>query len=271
MYHENSDMLKLLVSISVSICAIGTVTNMASLIYFIKKGDKSLGDKLLLTLNCEDLLLCIAAAALSSSMLFAPDLPALLILYFCVVDGTSYTTCLLSVTRAIGIASPFYKIRGKLLVALGVTLFIVMELVAIFVPSWGLRSDTYHFIAIIRIAITLAIILVVLCATFVTVYKLMKKNTVQEGTEETARNNKKATWTVVILSTLFIIFNSIYIGTTAHLFIHGIYGMDYWFRSGSLIAIPLNSAINPIVYISRRSDMRASFKPIIQKLCCRPQ
>ena len=272
MYHGKSDIL-ILLSISISICAIGTMTNMASLIYFIKKGEKSLGDKLLLTLNRVDLLLCITAAIVSSSMLLAPlYLTDLLVAYLCVVDGTSYATCLLSVTRAIGIASPFYKIRGKLLIAVGGTFFVVMELAASLVPNFCSHYDyVVKDIATARIAITLAIILAVLCATAVSVYKLTKKDITQEETEGTARSNKKATWTVVILSTLFIVFNSINIGTTAHLFIHGIYGMDYkspWFRFGTLIAIPLNSAINPIVYIVRKSDMRAFF---IQKLCCRPQ
>ena len=267
MYYEENEILTLL-SISISICAIGTMTNVASLIYFIKKGKRSLGDKLITVLNCVDLFLCLTAAALSSSMLFAPwYMTVLLIAYFCVVDGTSYTTCLLSVTRAIGIASPFYKIRGKLLVALGVPLFIVMELVASLTPLFR-GSDFYDDMAKGRVAITLLIMLIVLCATVVTICKLTKKNTVQEETEGTARNNKKATWTVVILSTLFIVFNSIYIGTTAHLYVNYVYTVSPWFRSGTLIAIPLNSAINPIVYIVRRSDMRDFFKPIIQKLCC---
>ena len=268
MYYEENEIL-ILLSISISICAIGTMTNVASLIYFIKKGKRSLGDKLITVLNCVDLFLCITAAALSFSMLFTPwYMPILLVAYFCVVDGTSYTTCLLSVTRAIGIASPFYKIRGKLLVALGVTLFIVMELVASLAPLFA--SDFYNDMAKGRIAITLLIMLIVLCATVVTVYKLTR-NDISEGTEGAARNNKKATWTVVILSTLFIVFNSIYIGTTAHLFINYVYYVSPWYRFGTLVAIPLNSAINPIVYIVRRSDMRAFFKPMIQKLCCRPQ
>ena len=145
-----------------------------------------------------------------------------------------------------------------------------MELAASIVPLFDI-FDVLDRMAKGRVAITLLLILVVLCATVVSVCKLMKKNTVQEGTEGAARNNKKATWTVVILSTLFIVFNSIYIGTTAYLFINGVENVSPWFRSGSLIAIPLNSAINPTVYIVRRSDMRDFFKPIIQKLCCRPQ
>ena len=59
---------------------------------------------------------------------------------------------------------------------------------------------------------TLLEVLVVLIATLiVSVHKLMKKNTVQEETEGAARNNKKVSWTVVILSTLFIVFNVTFI------------------------------------------------------------
>ena len=272
MHHEQSDEL-ILLSISISICGFGVLTNTASLIYFFKKGKKSLGDKIITLLNSVDLLLCISAALLSSSLLSAYLKWLFYIFqlaYLCVVDGTSYTTCLLSVTRAIGIASPFYKIRGKLLIAVGVTLFVVMELAASIVPVYtgAIQNDTA---AKGRIVITVILMLVVFCATVVSVYKLMKKNTVQEGREGAARNNKKASWTVVILSTLFIVFNSIYIGTTAYILSAGaigVYVVSIWFRSGTLIAIPLNSAINPIVYIVRRSDMRDFFKLMIQKLCC---
>ena len=48
------------------------------------------------------------------------------VLYILLIDGTAFVTCLLSVTRAIGIVFPFYHIRGKLLVILGIVVFAMM-------------------------------------------------------------------------------------------------------------------------------------------------
>ena len=115
------------------LCIMGTFTNSVSLTYFIKKQDKTIGDKLLTLLNSSDLLLCFFATTISILTSFIvgtggsePDtiapvfLVIIFILYVVLVDGTAYATCLLSVTRAITIALPFYRIKGKSLVIIGI-------------------------------------------------------------------------------------------------------------------------------------------------------
>ena len=270
------------------LCLVGTMTNSASMFYFIKKQDKTLGDKLLMLLNSMDLLLCIFALAISilqSSMFgggLSQDENALIayysicIFYILMVDGTAYATCLLSVTRTIRIASPFYQVKGKLLVKTGIIVFIVMEAAsaAIAILAPGSRVLGYPIkmnYLITRIVTTSLLILVVVSATVIAVYKLTRED-LQGGEGRVSRNNRKATWTVVILSTLFFFFNSILLAITAfvlHSIIHKVDRLVSMFIAlygATFVAIPLNSAINPIVYLVRKRDMRLFFTQGFQSM-----
>ena len=262
-------------AVSTTLCVIGTFANLTSLIYFVKKKDKTIGDKLLMLLNSVDLLLCICATVLSAFLSYVEgggnvldiEVPFLVItvLHYLLIDGTAYVTCLLSVTRAIGIVSPFYQIRGKLLVILGITVFVMIELLQ--TPTIvGIRGI---FSPGPRLVISPLVMLTVLCATIVAVYKLTRAD-LQGATENVSRNNRKATWTVVILSALFLVFNSILLGVMWQFLVmwrfvnHGTATLFYFLY---FLAIPLNSTINPIVYLTRKSDMRQFFIKNYQKFC----
>ena len=247
------------------------MTNSASMFYFVKKQDKTLDDRLLMLLNSMDLLLCIFASTLSLLLQQDVNTFVALIFYISMIDGTAYATCLLSVTRTIRIASPFYQVKGKLLVITGIIVFIVMEAASaamvLIAPLryvyWGIMN---YLLA--RIVTTSLLILVVVSATVVAVYKLTREN-LRGGEGRVSRNNRinrntrKVTWTVVILSTLFFFFNSIFLGITAFVVLFqskGDVSVDMALFGGAFIAIPLNSAINPIVYMVRKSDMRQFFR-----------
>ena len=261
-------------AVSTTLCVIGTFANLTSLIYFVKKKDKTIGDKLLMLLNSVDTLLCFIAtmlSAISTYLIGDRDkldkmwIPLKVIgaLYYLLIDGTAYITCLLSVTRAIGIVSPFYQIQGKLLIILGIVVFVVIELLQTptIVGIRGIFSP--------RLVIPLLVILTVLCATIVAVYKLTRAD-LQGATENVSRNNRRATWTVVILSILFLVFNSIFLGVMWQFFETRQffnYGSAILFFFVYFLAIPLNSTINPIVYFTRKSDMRQFFIEASQKFC----
>ena len=254
----------------------GTLANAASLTYFIKKEEKGIGDKLLMLLNSIDLLLCITATTVTcfiSTFFILEDVgePSIYVtillfaIYILLMDGTAFVTCLLSVTRGIGIAFPFYQIKGKLLVKVGIVVFIMMELSGILITPTGFINR----ILISRTVMGSLVILVVVSATVVSVYKLTRED-LQGAAGRVDTNNRKATWTVVILSTLFFVFNSILLGATVVLFdyiavakIEFAISFAYF---GFLLAIPFNSAVNPIVYLVRRSDMRQFFSERLPKL-----
>ena len=268
---------------SAIISIVGTLTNSTSLIYFFKKGERKIGDKLLMLLNCIDLALCISAATMTVHFSSQPvhydfaSIAIMLCIYYILIDGTAYSTCILSVTRAIGIAFPFYEIRGKPLLIIGIVVFVVIELASYLLPiilffetNLG-GDDPITGLMRAHTVKTLLKLLVVVSATVVSIYKLIKKDTVQEGTEGAARNNKKATWTVLILSTLFIVFNVAFLAATAHIFqnqffeqkpVHSLFAY-----LGMFIAIPLNSAINPIVYFFRINEMRYFFVQSFRGMC----
>ena len=259
---------------STALCLIGTLANLISLVYFMKKNAKTLGDKMLMSLNCVDLILCICATVEAACMSYYHWSNAnggyiliimicLALFYILLIDGTAYITCLLSVTRAIGIASPFYQIKGKLLVILGITAFVMIEFIQIIFLLGTADSESFGAFENVRLLVSILIMLTVVFGTIVAVYKLMKDD-LPGAAERVNRNNRRATWTVVILSVLFLVFNSILLGVTMNIFVNtdkiqedrSILALSFFCL---FLAIPLNSAINPIVYITRRSDMRQFF------------
>ena len=271
-------------AVSTTLCMVGTFANLTSLIYFVKKKDKTIGDKLLMLLNSEDFLLCICATLISAYLSYLEGhentasedtgivMKVITILYLLLIDGTAYVTCLLSVTRAIGIVSPFYQIRGKLLVILGISVFVVIEFPQLALLIIAIATSGEPWLAsTTRAAISILIMLTVLCATILAVYKLTRAD-LQGATENVSRNNRKATWTVVILSVLFLAFNSILLGATCitlnqTLNVKSNTGTQIFATFALFLAIPLNSSINPIVYFTRMTDMRQFFIQNFQKLC----
>ena len=200
----------------------------------------------------------------------------LFLLYIILIDGTAYATCLLSVTRAIGIAFPFYQIKGRVLVKVGIIVFVIIQLIGIATLIASISSGSTETVLILmfflmtRVATTSLIILVVVSATAVAVYKLTRKD-ILGSAESVDRGNIKATWTVVILSTLFFVFNSILLGVmvNGYRYLNDLsetypYSLTFF---GVFFAIPLNSTLNPIVYLTRRSDMRHFFKQRCPKPC----
>ena len=271
-------------AVSVVLGVTGTLANAASLTYFIKKEEKGIGDKLLMLLNSIDLLLCITATTVTcliSTHMFKSDIyyymhsryinmilqiiTLLFAIYVIMMDGTAFVTCLLSVTRGIGIAFPFYQIKGKLLVIAGIVVFIMMELSGIITTF---LTENPQGIFISRIVMGSLMILVVVFATVVAVYKLTREG-LQGAAGRVDTNNRKATWTVVILSTLFFVFNSILLGATVVVSVGIARKTEFDISSaffGFLVAIPLNSAVNPIVYLVRKNDMRQFFSERLPKL-----
>ncbi|KAL5257911.1 hypothetical protein ACHWQZ_G012754 [Mnemiopsis leidyi] len=266
---------------STTLCVVGTLANLTSLSYFIKKKKKTTGDKLLMLLNSVDLLLCVCATVETALLSYSYGsenvnniwipMAVIAVLYILLIDGTAYVTCLLSVTRAIGIVYPFYQIRGKLLVILGIIVFVTMSVLQIPLILAGMFFSEIHELVYARILLSLLVMLTVLFATILAVHKLATAD-LQGAAEIVSRNNRKASWTVVILSVLFLVFNSILLGVTFFAFtdLAGIIN-DERYQSltfyGLFLAIPLNSSINPIVYLTRRSDMRQYFKQKFQNVC----
>ena len=97
----------------------------------------------------------------------------------------------------------------------------------------------------------------------VCVYKLLKS---RMGAERATDTNRRATVTVLILSTLFVTFNLLSLVVMA---VGGPRGgavpgilMDFAVRVG----IPMNSCLNPVVYLCRKEGMRVHVRGLWRRL-----
>ena len=252
----------------------GTASNIFSLYFFIHTNNGSLGTRLLMLLNTLDLCVCLTALFSFAGQYFHEInqcwdylSASLNVLYGVFLECTGFVTCLLSLCRTICMCFPFYNIN-KRAVAISTVVFVLTTVlreggarVSYYVLIAANSTDILYFYMDASSSLAVAnlslMIVIVAVSTVVSVVKLTV--TSEKYNERSAENIKKATVTVVILSILFCIFNIFYIIITGYMisvsFADGknatVYYLALWF------AIPLNSACNPFVYLSRKPDMRA--------------
>ena len=246
------------------ISIVGVVVNCLSLSYFIRKQNKGLGDRLLMLLNVCDLLVCVMYMPNALSVYF-DDLITYIIcsgtfdLFF---NCTVFATCLISVTRAIKVVRPFFSIRGSW-VAASFFLFCLCETAIQISYAYCLN---YEYIAIYIFPMTFSSmitlnVITVFISTMITAYRLMK--TKIQGT--ISESNRHATVTILILSTTFCLFNLsviLYLVLSSLVYfgiidldetIMNLLNLSYFTR---LVMICANSAVNPIIYLTRKEEMR---------------
>jgi len=83
---------------------------------------------------------------------------------------------------------------------------------------------------------------------------------------KTRKSCVHATLTVLILSTVFCFFNVLYVTALVQYFYLHRELASFDMYLGLFYAIPLNSAVNPAVYLVRNSDMRRYLKEIAQNI-----
>ena len=263
----------------ISVC--GTFANSLSLSYFIKKDNESLGSRLLMLLNSLDLLVCVIATVTILSFYVITNIninrDVLHSLYQITVESTGFATCVLSVTRTIYLCFPFYKINGKAIVvatASFIVYLVIREVIALTVSVTGelfWYLDVYTYLIITSFTL---IIIVVVGSNIISAMKLLKNNEDELGARRITELNRKMTVTVLILSVLFCSLNLVYL--VLQVVVHVLFYLtlrrdipaNFWtvFEFAYLIAIPLNSALNPIVYFTRKRGMRVYVNELWQKV-----
>ena len=253
---------------------IGVIANSISLVFFIKRHSKRLGDKLLKLLNSGDLILSIAvvATAITYQMYLNKGGNGAKISYyvfsFCYgvsIECTGFITCLISITRTIKVCRPFFSISGA---------WLAVSVISYFIFSFG-REFTIYYLLVIRpvenleevrkyycgffsIIPTLDVILVA-SSSIITAYWLLNRS--NQGSINTA-NNTHATITILILSVVFFVVNGLFASAAI---------VQLLIRTGNIepnlhlytykeivigVAPCFNSAINPIIYMTRKEEMR---------------
>ena len=292
---KSDDVLKVVANV-VIICggiigALGTVTNSISLSYFIRRNEKGVSRGLFIFLNVFDLIVCVSEV-LSLAFYYCedPDLCGIGKLPFKVVftvfdvsvETTGFATCLLGVTRVISVCFPFYKINGKVLTSVKAT-FISIEIVRAIIRVYFFAdlSETEISLSLYgKIEYTVMIILLTLfilvntTSTVLLSWKLLtdvKVDTDSNDNQDVARRNKvRATVTVLIVSGFFLFLNiffctALFLETFAVK--HGVTTGVYVFVIIAIwLAIPQNSAVNPLIFFLRKREMRDYIKQLPRAL-----
>ena len=270
----------------------GSITNTLSLSYFLQKSDRTLCTRMFTTLNSFDLLvslfdgLVVTFRHCKAPTICGDDSPVYrvtLLILDLGVDSTAFATCLLSVTRTIKLCFPFYQINKK---AVGVTAvsFFFQEIVRSFVKYYFFYIDEFkqwpnamkfdRHLMIISISVVVVINLV---SSAVSAWKLLNTRNKLAPSQDNANRpapgtnrNRRATVTILIVSILFCFFNASFclsLYFIAWLFdptkkplpvvVTVLHAVALW------LAVPFNSAVNPLIYFARKKDMRKSIKEIV--------
>ena len=256
---------KVVLHCSWAITFFGISSNSLSLYFFIKqvrgrsiqRNMETSATQLFVFLNSFDTLLCIANFLLTLSELTHGTAKVVEVMYtvFFFAEGMTYLiTCLLSVRRLINLVWPLYLVKTAGL-NIAIAVFCVVELTS------GILHYVFPeaFLTLGRIESTIRIVLVftIVSSSILSFWMLH-----QSFKEDRHQRTRYATVTIGILSAVFCICN---IAPLIALLIAAFHDEGMFFFSDVLfsalthILIPLNSVCNPVIYITRRSDMRNFF------------
>ena len=178
-------------------------------------------------------------------------------IYVIFTENTGFATLLLSVTRCLSVINPMSRIRG-LRVAVSACIFIVYTTSReiIFYLIWIFARTTYSsqvHATIIASEIGLLVIFVIV-ANLISVSTLLRSGNVAEQSREAGF---QATLTIFILSALFCVFNATYcISFVIHVYSNKPINDNVALWFGAFYAVPINSALNPIIYFWRKKEMK---------------
>ena len=248
---------------------VGTLTNLVSLTYFLRHDSRSMGSRLLILLNTFDLFVCISATGVvvfhnvanashgTTQLALDKTTEVFKLLFRISTQCTGFTTCLLSITRTISFIKPFYRVNQLGIAAASAvhaTIISLMEtmVIVLYYTGSGAFDIAMNSMNIIELIVLTLIFLLVVCSNTFSVARL---KIVVKSQENMAGINKRATITVFILSVLFCSFNVTFI-VTYFCFVFKITIDQTVFWIAMWLALPLNSACNPLVYIWRKEHMR---------------
>eukprot|EP00116_Pleurobrachia_bachei_P004623 sb/3464885/ len=289
----------------------GLFFNTVSIAYFFLLRMQSLGNRILLLLNSIDTLVCLFTFLEVTTRWLVYRSPeyitrnitpsyeakvysfmTFLILVRLTGELSALATCILTITRFLGVWKPFFFIREKAIAgAVGVYIIIMLPCVTVRTYSYAQSyvtppepptTDNTEFVfSVLRYTIFLFSVLLVAITTVLTIILLRRAHntTVNQQrrlsladptADRVVQQTRRATITTVILAVSFLVWNSI---NGAMLVIHlhnkGLvtretYHLVIW------LALPLNSALNPLIYLCRMRKLRKFlWYVLLRYLCCR--
>lgn len=259
----------------------GIVSNSLSLSYFMKRGYKGLGNRLLMVLNTFDLLVCVCNLCTFISLeVYSVQLGVFYYMsafcYYVTFDCTGFLTCLISVTRTIGVCRPFYSINGGWVSASFLTYLLFslarestrysLELIKPESTASLSMAKSYPLIFAFE---TFSNMMAVLLSSVITAYWLLYKTKFKR---RVSKNNRRATVTVLILSAVFFLINITFISATVISYCFWIKVLQIsptssWYVYTEIVFTLtqcLNSTVNPMIYLTRKKEMRQFVLKILE-------
>ena len=256
------------------IAIIGTIANVLSLTYFMEKirlsqvrksRDTTKTTILLASLNVSDLLLCLSAMIFFITFSI-PVLPEIVVgicqaAFTFFLLCTSFLTCLLAVVRAIHLVFPFHEIKwGLVKVSMAIYVFIILPLVILRLQYDRDYETVSNVVYYGRFIVAVTLFLVVFISNAISIRMLFHLRSKKKNCSQAQRD---ITITVWIISVVYSVCN---VGLITLACIPLISWESY-------LAIPLevvdtfvfilpslNSACNPMIYLSRNVSMRTHLK-----------
>lgn len=244
-------------------CVIGTLTNLLSLAYFLKRWSNRVGEVLLVNLNVLDLLLNITDGIFLVTYCYDPtpggstrtSVVILKNFYWTFVELSSFATVVLTVTRAISSCNPFYKIRKSRLISVMSVYYIIIMMKY---STYSIFSEVEYLNYILDMIMAPSLglnVVIVISANTAAIFRLVDTSG-KRTLGCVNKYNKQATITILILSLMFCFFNLFYLVVFVR-YLLGLETVSPVFRNCVVVmSIPANSAINPIIYLVRKQEMR---------------
>ena len=276
---------------------IGLPGNCLSLTYFVRSKKRNLPTLLYITACCIDIVSCVIHLPVTANLLNERN-PGLLgnnvlcgiwyFTFFAVQIMSMFLVMMISITRAIVIVFPFYKIGKKSVFVSILLAFILWSLLSTLNIAHGefYYSITFTYCAFNRVPLhffnhlyyinnTVWIVMfpiIIFVAMVVSICYLKTQNSAISS----QTNNRNASVTIVCFSLVFLIcncftFSNAVLLTYSQLSSEGYF---YFYRStfmfmyswqiSSLLCVVLNATLNPFVYIFRFKEMRVWINEILR-------
>ena len=250
--------------ISTVICVLGCTANLTSLSYLLLRQRKGLTNKLFALLTFWDFTSCV----LVTMRIWDSKHKLLKSIYIAAIYNNCNATLLIATTRAIKICMPFYRIRKKAVWSFSAFVFLYSATIGLAMSYKG--EILYHGIFTVdywQIAFlsTDLIWMVGFVSAIVVSNILSARKLLRPGPIPVSSSNAEAAKTVIIISAIFLVSNSIMV-------LHFSRNIKYVIQRSNVQLIKnwnvelgkfvfrmqllLNSLCNPVVYFIRNRNIR---------------
>ena len=265
--------------VSLLLTTTGTITNTISMSFFVRRKYRNIGDKLLVYLNTIDLTICVFLL-LSTTLSFFGLIPGNYdVLYFSTyemfIELAGLITCFLCALRAISICKPLYQINKRkvyvcsILTATYVVGTKLYAIIACYVGDGTLSDNNGKFANSTYISAFVNAGLMLVCPlifSIISIRALKKQRPERAGGDGAGTNsNEKATKMILILAAMFLTFNSAWMIIMMYFFLADRKRNDRSINEISMLSfviVSTNSALNPIVYMTRNMEMNTYVKQL---------